>query len=107
MDREERIARNEILFREVNEKVAELQTGEGVERRFDFICECGNKDCVEAVSLTLVEYEAVRSEPTQFVVLPGHEVPGIERTVQSAERYSIVQKEGEAAEVAEVHDPRS
>lgn len=107
MDREERISRNAVLFREVNEKIAELQTGEGVERCFDFICECGNKECVEAVSLTLAEYEAVRSGPTQFVVLPGHELPDIEHTVQRAERYSIVGKEGEAAEVAEGHDPRS
>jgi len=107
MDREERIARNEILFRQVNEKIEELQSGEGVERRFDFLCECGNKDCLEAISLTLVEYEGVRSEPTQFVVLPGHEVPGIEHTVQRGEGYSIVGKEGDAAEVAEAHDPRS
>jgi hypothetical protein len=39
--------------------------------------------------------------------VPGHEVPDIEQTVQSGDRYSIVRKEGEAAEVAEVHDPRS
>jgi hypothetical protein len=107
MDREERISHNEILFREVNERIEELQSGAGVENRFDFLCECGDEDCVEAISLTHAEYEAVRSVPTQFVVLPGHEVPDIEHTVQRNDRYSIVRKEGEAAEVAEVHDPRS
>ena len=107
MDREERVGRNEILFREVNEQIEQVQKGEGVERHFDFLCECGNEDCTEAVSLTLAEYEAVRSESTQFVVLPGHEVPGIEQKVQEGERYSIVRKEGEAADVAEMHDPRS
>jgi len=107
MEREDRISRNEVLFREVNEQIEDLQSGEGVEGRFDFLCECADKDCVETVSLTLLEYEAVRSEATQFVVLPGHEVPDIERTVQSGDRYSIVRKEGEAAEVAEAHDPRS
>jgi hypothetical protein len=107
MEREERISRNEVLFRQVNEQIEALQSGSGVEGRFDFLCECGDKECVEAVSLTLLEYEAVRSKPTQFVVVPGHEVPGIEQTVQSGDRYSVVRKEGEAAEVAEVHDPRS
>jgi hypothetical protein len=107
MDREERISRNEVLFRQVNEQIEALQSGEGVEGRFDFLCECGSKDCVEPLSLTLLAYEAVRSEPTQFVVVPGHEVPDIEQTVQSGDRYLIVRKEGEAAEVAEVHDPRS
>jgi hypothetical protein len=107
MDREERISHNEVLFREVNERIEELQTGAQVAQRFDFLCECGDEDCIEAVSLTLSEYEAVRAEPTQFAVVPGHEDPQIERTVESGERYSIVRKEGEAAEVAEVHDPRS
>jgi hypothetical protein len=36
------------VFREVNEQIA---------------------------SMTLVEYEALRAEPTRFAVLPGHEVP--------------------------------
>jgi hypothetical protein len=107
MEREERISRNEVLFRQVNEQIEKIQAGGGVKGRFDFLCECGDKDCIEALSLTLLEYEAVRSEPTQFVVVPGHEVPGIEQTVQSGDRYSVVRKEGEAAEVAEVHDPRS
>src|SRR5213592_41846 len=107
MDREERIAHNEILFREVNERIEKLQAGEGSEGRFDFLCECGEKECIAAVSLTLAEYEALRSDPTQFVVVPGHTDPSIEQAVQSGERYTIVRKKGEAAEVAERHDPRS
>jgi hypothetical protein len=107
MDREEGISRNETLFREVNERIEQLQRGAEVERRFDFLCECGDEDCIEGISLTLLEYEAVRSEPTQFVVVPGHQDPAIEHTVQSGDRFSIVCKEGEAAEFAEQHDPRS
>jgi hypothetical protein len=107
MEREERIAHNEILFREVNERIEKLQAGEGPEGHFDFLCECGDKECIAAVSLTLAEYEALRSDPTQFVVLPGHTDPSIEQPVQSGERYTIVRKEGEAAGVAERHDPRS
>jgi len=108
MDREERLSRNEILFREVNEQIEKIQTDAAeVEPRHDFLCECGNKTCIESVSLTLPEYEAVRSEPTQFVVVPGHETPEIEHTLEARPRYTIVRKEGEAAEFAELHDPRA
>jgi hypothetical protein len=106
-EREERISRNEVLFREVNEHIEDLQSGEGVERRFDFLCECGDAGCVETVGLTLSEYEAVRSEPTQFVVLPGHEVPEIERIMRTGDRFSVVRKRDEAAEFAKQQDPRS
>jgi hypothetical protein len=106
-DREERVSRNEVLFREVNERIEEIQTGEGVARRFDFLCECGDKNCVEAVNLTLAEYEDIRSEPTHFVVLPGHEVSQFERTVQTGDRFSVVRKLDEAGEFAQQHDPRS
>ena len=107
MEREERIGRNEVLFRQVNERIEEIQSGEGVERRFDFLCECGDATCLEMVSLTLAEYEGVRSEPTQFVVLPGHEVPEIERLMHTGDRFSVVRKRDKAAEFAERHDPRS
>jgi hypothetical protein len=106
-EREERIGRNEVLFREVNERIEEFQSGEGVEGRFDFLCECGDENCTEQIRLTLAEYEGVRSDPIQFVVLPGHEVPEMERIVQSGDRFSVVRKQEEAAEVAEQHDPRS
>lgn len=106
-EREERLGRNEVLFRAVNERVEELQRGQGLEGHFDFLCECGDKDCIEHVSMTLVEYEGIRSDSTQFVVLPGHEVLDIERIVQKGDRFSVVRKQEAAALVAEQHDPRS
>jgi hypothetical protein len=69
-EREERFSRNEVLFREVNERVEKVQKGQGLSGHFDFLCECGDKTCIEQVSITLVEYEGIRSEPTHFVVLP-------------------------------------
>jgi hypothetical protein len=106
-EREERIGRNEVLFRHVNERIEDIQAGEGVAGHFDFLCECGDKDCIEQVSLTLAEYEEIRSDSTQFVVRPGHEVPDIERIVESGDRFSVVRKQEEAAAFAEQHDPRS
>ena len=69
---DERAARNEALFREVNEEVARLeQRLEG--REPQFVCECAAESCVERVTLPLATYERIRSNPRQFVLKPGHE----------------------------------
>ena len=54
--RKDRLARNEALFREVNERVREVGERAGLDM-IDFICECGDAGCTAAVSLTESEYE--------------------------------------------------
>ena len=99
--------RNEALFREVNERIEDVGTTLlPDDQPMEFLCECDNRDCVEKVSATRAEYEAIRAVGTHFVVLPGHEDPGVERVVQENERFLVVEKEGEAAQEAEQSDPR-
>jgi predicted N-acetyltransferase YhbS len=106
MDRDQRRAENEAAFRAVNERIAEL--GRRVDADpLDLICECSNADCVGAIRMTRVEYERLRSHPAHFVVLRGHESNGIERVVEQTDGYSVVEKRGEAAEIAAAFDPRS
>jgi hypothetical protein len=107
--REERLGANEALFREVNERVAEVAeqftAGEGP---VDFSCECGNRGCAEQIGMTLAEYEAVRAEATHFAVVPGHEVLDIERVVERHPNYLVVEKQDpDVEEVARVTDPRT
>jgi hypothetical protein len=61
---------------------------------------------LEGVSATLEEYEAVRGDPNRFLVLAGHELPGVEDVVATTERYVVVSKLGVGATVAEEADPR-
>jgi hypothetical protein len=110
--REERLAGNEAVFREVNERVAEVATHFiEVETRadpVDFTCECGRADCAQPIPLTLAEYQSVRAWPTRFVVAPEHEQPEIETIVERYPAYVIVEKvDDEAEEVARETDPRS
>jgi hypothetical protein len=99
--------RNEALFREVNERIEDVSTAlVPDDERMAFLCECDDTDCVEKVSATPAEYEAVRAVATHFVVLPGHEDPAVEHVVQQTDRFLIVEKEGEAAHEAEESDPR-
>jgi hypothetical protein len=108
---EERLARNEAIFREINERTRSLQERFGPEDPTtsyeEFFCECGDQLCVERVRLTVGEYESVRAEPRQFVVRPGHSVPRVERVASENDRYVVVVKLGDAAEVAAERDPRS
>ena len=110
-EREKRLARNETLYREVNERVAEVAEQfleVQVQTPVGFICECGTADCTEPIATTLAEYEAIRAEHTRFAVVPGHEVPEIESVVERHPAYLVVEKRDEdAQEVARATDPRA
>jgi len=104
---EERAARNEALFREVNEQVRSLSGEFGAAAsEVSFVCECSDDACAERLRLALGVYETVRSNPRRFFVVPGHE-GGFEHVVERAAGYFVVEKEGDAARVAEQTDPRS
>ncbi len=103
-ERAERIGKNEALFREVNERIEEVADG----IRTEFLCECGDVECTQPVTLALAEYELVRAEPDRFAVLPGHELLDVEEVVESHEGYVVVRKHpGGPAELAQSRDPRS
>jgi hypothetical protein len=87
----ERRALNEALFRDVNERIAESAERFDAERT-EFICECSDPNCTHRVSASLAEYENVRSEPTTFLLVPGHEEEDIERVVSDRGRFRIVEK---------------
>jgi len=74
---------------------------------FDAVCECTDPACREPVTLLPGEYEAVRADGARFIVAPGHDSPPIERVVEQADRYWVVEKLGKAADEAERLDPRS
>jgi hypothetical protein len=99
---EKRLAMNEALFRETNERLEErVRLFVGDEELFGIICECASLDCNERITLSTDEYEVVRSDPAQFAVKPGHSVVAVEEIVSRNDRYEIVRKQGMAAEVAE------
>lgn len=105
-ERDARMARNEVLFREVNERVNDL-SDELRDYSADYFCECANIDCTYRVPLSAREYEAIRQEPTQFVVLPDHFTPEVEELVVQGDRFWVVRKTGEAGEMVKALDPRA
>ena len=110
--RQERVIRNEALFRELNERVREIEetlTARGVVDPAEFgeyFCECGLDDCKDKIRLRHDEYERVRSNPLHFAIVPGHEVDTVERVIEHTDRFAMVEKfEGERELV--LTDPRS
>jgi hypothetical protein len=106
-DRQERLAKNESLFRTLNENISNLASGLGGREPFEFICECSTRGCFERLSLTLEEYERVRQDGTHFLLAPGHEDIEIEQVIGHRNDYVIVEKDGVAGLVAEDDDPRA
>ena len=105
--REHRMAQNESLFREVNEKIEAMAHHLGPDSPYEFLCEWANADCTFRLTLPLAVYEAVRANPKQFVVLPLHYTPEVEELVVREETHWVVRKTGEAGEFVEHLDPRS
>jgi hypothetical protein len=105
-DRARRVALNESLVRDVNERISEGAQRFDIKGRTDFLCECAHEECSSRIALAPPEYERVRSEGGWFVVVPGHELPDLERVIATGEGYAIVQKLGEGREFAESLDPR-
>ncbi len=109
-ERLERKAANETVFRQVNERIEELQRSFalGTHEPLQIVCECDRMDCTERFPVGLSIYEEVRSDPACFLVVPGHEDLQVESVVSVAGDYVIVRKNpGEPRRLAESNDPRS
>jgi hypothetical protein len=88
---QERMARTEAAFREVNEAIAETAARFEAEEA-DFICECADPQCAHRVTAELEDYEEVRSEGTRFLLAHGHHEPEVERVVEHTGEFDVVEK---------------
>jgi hypothetical protein len=87
----QRLTHNQVIFREVNERLRALSDGDpGV--RADYLCECTDFGCTQIIDLVRSEYEAVRAKPKAFFVAPGHERLEVERVVDAFGHYTVVEK---------------
>jgi hypothetical protein len=101
-----RLGQNEALFRSINERIEAGTWPATPSDVVAFRCECAALGCNLLVEATLSEYESVRANARQFIVAPGHEIPGIEEVVRRTDAYVVVQKVGDAGRVTDTTDPR-
>jgi hypothetical protein len=103
----ERIARNEATFRRINEDIGRGRDAEDDTTLVGFVCECGDGDCARLIEMTPAEYQRLRTEPTQFAVVNGHEIAEVERVVLRTDRFAVVQKQPPTDAIARETDPRA
>jgi hypothetical protein len=101
-----RIARNEGIFRDVNDALKSGHWPGEESTAIAFRCECGRLGCSRLIELTPGVYERIRSHPRWFLVAADHEIPGAEAVVETHGSYLVVEKSGEAGRLAEATDPR-
>jgi hypothetical protein len=106
-EQERRVGLNEAVFREVNERLTDLNRAfTAVTETMDLICECADTTCTAHIAMSPQEYEALRADATHFAVARGHVADGdAERLIDRRPGYDVVEKLGEAAEIAEQTDP--
>ncbi len=101
---EVRKAENEVLFRDANEGLRDVQRSLDLPpHELPFLCECDDQSCHEIVRLAAEEYEHVRSNPRAFLLAPGHEAGAV---AVADGRFDVIEKTGVQGEIAERSDPR-
>jgi hypothetical protein len=106
MEREARKGANEAWFRALNERLEDRAVEKRQSDRFEIVCECAVEECTDRIEITYIDYEAVRTEARQFIVMPGHVDPSLERVVSSGPVFLVVEKFGDAGEIAEIENRR-
>jgi len=108
-DGQRRRAANEAVFREVNERIEDLNRSSGAltDEPMRIVCECDRLDCFEQIAVGVDAYEWVRADARLYFVAAGHEDLAVETIVDEQDGYYVVEKHrGEPAEVSEETDPR-
>jgi hypothetical protein len=106
VDFAERAARNEEVFRQINEKIDLGAAQHQVASTLPFHCECGRLTCTDTIELHPRTYDEIASNPLRFIVKPDHRIPEIERVVTEHANYIVVEKVGEARDEIEREHPR-
>jgi hypothetical protein len=109
-DYQEQEAKNETIFREMNEWTQEGHDPVGADSpdaRGIYLCECSDRSCTEPISLTRAEYEAIRGVAVRFAIALNHENPEIDMVLFENERFATVEKfHGAGRRIALATDPR-
>ena len=82
--------RKRLLLREVNERIRDVSTDFCTQHECEFLCECGDPDCREPVSLSLAEYGEVRANLSDFLTAPEHGGGAGADVVARYDRFTVV-----------------
>jgi hypothetical protein len=98
LGRVEQIAKNELVFRRLNDEIEQLSERWRHEV-MDAFCECGDPDCLDHLPVRLAQYQDVRDN-RHFLVRPGHEIADVEKVVERYPDFVVVEKPDDARRIA-------
>lgn len=101
-----KLVENEVMSRKPNEKMSkgfdilnEIAEEDGqthllpeIDPNILFFCECSDENCKDRVELKKSAYDEIHQDNKHFLLLPEHNVPTIERTIQTEDNYIVVEK---------------
>jgi len=96
MEFADRAARNEEVFRSVNDRIEQGAEQHAVEAPLPFHCECGRASCLARIEIPPRVYALIVRHRYRFMVVAGHEDAAIERVVERQPTHVVVEKVGEA-----------
>jgi anti-sigma B factor antagonist len=101
--RKQRIIKNELEFRDYNNRRLKVEdvAPTDTEELIPFVCECGDSDCIETLAVTAAQFVEAHAEPNRFLIKPGHVYPDVERIIAEQPTYAVVEK------YSVIVDPRS
>jgi hypothetical protein len=108
-ERTRRVGKNEALYRLVNEQIEGINEAFGtITDDFAVVCECGDLECHEQITVTRDVYERVRADPATFILKPGHQIEDVEDVIAATDHYVVVTKKaGTPQDLASRTDPRT
>jgi hypothetical protein len=107
MDWRDRAARNEEIFRNVNERIEDTARAHGFDQTLAFHCECSDVECRATIQMEAAAYDRIAADPVRFVIVPEHANEELERILERTGDYVVVEKVGEARRQIERDHPRA
>lgn len=105
--RKERIAVNEGLFRNANERTAQWEEVRDGEEPGLYVCECANPECRRRIRLSKGEYERIRGNSRHFAVVAGHQIVDSETVIEDNGEWLAVEKHEDVVETVRSMDQRA
>jgi hypothetical protein len=88
----ERTRAYQFIFRDVNQRIARISRVQE-ETASNFLCECGQEDCISMIRLELADYDEIRRTSRFFIAASGHAVKGVDRLVEVRHGFDVIVQE--------------
>lgn len=99
----DKLIKNEKIIRDRNRSAgAALKkyfrgSKEIINTPIEFVCECSDMECQEPIFVSISEYEELHKRNDRFLIVKGHKIPQIEKTVKTDGSLELVEKPSVAA----------